>query len=126
MFTVRYFSNEGYWGCIQSNLLDGMLRNKSNPTLFPAYTYGLFICDTIHLVEVSHINKSCILGLSRGKLRISFISISWVMVHDRYYYSGFLFVYFFLGFSLFDTFLTTKMIYAVRENWFAILILIKI
>ena len=26
MFTFRYFSNQGCWGCIQSNLLDGMLR----------------------------------------------------------------------------------------------------
>ena len=25
-FSVRYFSNQGCWGCIQSNLLDGMLR----------------------------------------------------------------------------------------------------
>ena len=27
------------------------------------WTYGLIICDTINLVKVSHINKSCILGL---------------------------------------------------------------
>ena len=26
MFTFRFFSNQGYWGCIQSNLLDGMVR----------------------------------------------------------------------------------------------------
>ena len=25
--------------------------------------YGLFTCDTIHLVEASRVNKSCILGL---------------------------------------------------------------
>ena len=58
---VRYFSKQGCWGYIHSNLLDGILTK--NPTLFPVQTYGLFICDTIHLVEVSHIDKSCILEL---------------------------------------------------------------
>lgn len=38
---------------------------------------------------MSHVNKSCILGLdtylSDGEFRISFLSISWTVVHGRYY-----------------------------------------
>ena len=36
---------------------------QSNPGLFPVKTYGFFIGDKIYLVEVSHINKSGILGV---------------------------------------------------------------
>ena len=63
LFTFRYFSNQGCWGYIQSNLIDRMLRKESNLTLFLVWAYGLFICNTTHLVEVSHRNKYSILGL---------------------------------------------------------------
>ena len=49
----------------------------------------------IHLVEVSHTNKFCLWGLETySEFRISYLSIPWILVHGRYYYSQSLFIFF--------------------------------
>ena len=43
-------------------------------------TYGLFKCNTILLVEVSHINKSCILGLETYLVEVIHFFLAFVVV----------------------------------------------
>ena len=74
------------------------------------WTYGLIICDTINLVKVSHINKSCILGLE-----------TYLVENYRSPSYPFLGQWFMVGatipISLFCfSFLMTKTIYAVRKH----------
>ena len=70
-------------------------------------------------------------NLSGGEFKISFLSIPRIVVHGGCYYSHFLFVYFFFGFSLLvcccfvSLFLMIKTFYAVRKHWFAVFTLIK-
>ena len=74
-------------------------------------------------------------NLSGGEFRISLLSIPRIVVHGRCYYSLFIYLIIYLFFWFFCVcfllccfffFLTSKTIYAVREHWFAILILVKI
>ena len=63
-------------------------------------TYGLFIGDTILLVEVSDIYKSCILGLETNLMENLGspdypLVVQWLVLLVQF------FVYFLLGFSLF-------------------------
>ena len=61
-------------------------------------------------------------NLAGRELRISFLSIPWIVFHDRYYYSRYLFIYLFL--YMYFLFCMTNKIYVVRER-FAILIFNK-
>ena len=70
-------------------------------------------------------------NLAGGEFRISVLSIPRILVHDRYYYSQYLFIYLsflytyiFRVFFFFFFFLMTNKIYVVRE-YFAIFIFNK-
>ena len=68
-------------------------------------------------VACKYILYTGIRNLAGGEFRMSFLSIPWIVDHDRYYYSQYLFNYLFIFFM-------TNKIYVVREH-FAILIFDK-
>ena len=76
-------------------------------------------------VACKYILYTEIRNLAGGEFKISFLSISRIVVHDRYYYSQYLFIYlsFFISYVYF-LFCMTNKIYAVGEH-FAILIFNK-
>ena len=77
-------------------------------------------------VACKYILYTGIRNLAGGEFKISFLSISRIAVHDRYYHSQYLFIYLFIFFISYVYFLfcMTNKIYVVREH-FAILIFNK-
>ena len=71
-------------------------------------------------VACKYILYTGIRNLAGGEFRISFLSIPRIVVHDRYYYSQYLFIYLSFYIYIFPFFMTNK-IYVARE-YFAILI----
>ena len=117
MFSVRYFLIRDVEDAFNPTYLMGCSESNSFQLCF--------LCK--HMVYLYAIQSTS------WRIHISFLSIPWIVVHGRYYYSQPLFFYlFFPGFVfvyllLFCfSFLTTKTMYSVREHWFTILILVKI